>query len=121
MITFYNPHHALHHGKLEMFRGELVPCFEVPARADFVLRELVRRGLSPVQTPQAEASVLGASALATIHTPRYLDFLAHAWDEWVALDPANASKDAFPSLWPVRSFRTDVLPANLSARMGLFV
>ena len=103
-----------------MFRGELVPCFEVPARADFVLRELVRRGLSPVQTPQAEAAVLGASALATIHTPRYLDFLAHAWDEWVALDPANASKDAFPSLWPVRSFRTDVLPANFSARMGLF-
>lgn len=120
MITFCNPHHALHHGKLEMFRGELVPCFEVPARADFVLQELLRRGLGPVQPPQAQASALAASALANIHTPRYLDFLAHAWDEWVALDPANAAKDAFPSLWPVRSFRTDALPANFSARMGLF-
>ena len=136
MITFSNPHHALHHGKLEMFRGELVPCFEVPARADFVLQELVRRGLGPVQQPQVASTPgppsspitslqaahqpVAAAALAAIHTPRYLDFLAHAWDEWVALDPANAAKDAFPSLWPVRSFRTDVLPANFSARMGLF-
>ena len=45
MITFYNPHHALHQGKLEMFRGELVPCFEVPARVDYVLAELQRRAL----------------------------------------------------------------------------
>jgi hypothetical protein len=37
MITFFNSLHALHQGKLEMFRGELVPCFEVPARADPVL------------------------------------------------------------------------------------
>jgi acetoin utilization deacetylase AcuC-like enzyme len=128
VITFYNPHHALHHGKLEMFRGELVPCFEVPARADFVLHELQRRGLGAVRHPPANEPVdglargltLGAAALVVIHTPRYLDFLAHAWDEWVALDPANATKDALPSLWPVRSFRTDVLPANFSARMGLF-
>ena len=105
MITCYSPHHALHHGKLEMFRGELVPCFEVPARADFVLEELVRRGLGPVQQPpqpkRGQATALAASALATIHTPRYLDFLANAWDEWIALDPASAGKDAFPSLWPV--------------------
>ena len=120
MITFYSPHHARHHGKLEMFRGELVPCFEVPTRVDIVLQELGRRGLGAVHHLQAQPSALAASALATIHTPRYLDFLAHAWDEWAALDPANASKDAFPSLWPVRSFRTDVLPANFSARMGLF-
>ena len=124
MITFYAPQHALHHGKLEMFRGELVPCFEVPARADFVLQELVRRGFGDVRylrtETQSEIHTLGAAALAKIHTPRYLHFLAHAWNEWVALDPANAAKDAFPSLWPVRSFRADVLPANFSARMGLF-
>ncbi len=116
MITFYNHLHALHQGKLEMFRGELVPCFEVPARADHVLAELQRRQFGPVQKPLA----FDDAALESIHTPRYLDFLAHAWDEWVALDPANAARDALPSLWPVRSFRTDVLPANFSARMGLF-
>ena len=128
-----------------MFRGELVPCFEVPARADFVLQELVRRRVGsvlpskesstprtpplrqpsdqpahqsspqlahqPADRPTAVSALGFEAALTIIHTPRYLEFLAHAWDEWVALDPANASKDAFPLLWPVRSFRTYVLPA----------
>lgn len=52
MITVYNHHHALHQGKLEMFRGQLVPCFEVPARADDVLQELQRRQLGEVLAPQ---------------------------------------------------------------------
>jgi len=116
MITFYNHLHALHQGKLEMFRGELVPCFEVPARADHVLAELQRRQHGRIEKPMA----FDDAKLAAIHSPRYLDFLAHVWDEWVALDPANAKRDALPSLWPVRSFRSDVLPANFSARMGLF-
>ncbi|MEY4884326.1 MAG: hypothetical protein RIS34_2180 [Pseudomonadota bacterium] len=117
MITFYNAQHALHQGKFEMFRGQLVPCFEVPARADYVLQELQQRGLGPVELPRA----FDDSALIPIHTPRYLDFLTHAWDEWVALDPVNnATRDALPSVWPARTFRTDVLPANFSARMGLF-
>ena len=116
MITFYNAQHALHQGKFEMFRGQLVPCFEVPDRADFVLKELKKRELGPVSGPSRFSDV----ALSTVHAPRYLDFLAHAWEEWVALDPANAERDALPSCWPTRSFRTDVLPANFAARMGLF-
>ena len=116
MITFHNHQHTLHQGKLEIFRGELVPCFEVPARVEHVLAEIERRGLGPVCQPTS----FDDSALHAIHSPRYLDFLAHAWDEWVALDLANAARDALPSLWPVRSFRSDVLPANFTARMGLF-
>ena len=99
-----------------MFRGELVPCFEVPARADFVLQELVRRRMGSVLPPTESStrrtqplrqpsdrplislhlswhnqpadrptavSALGFEATLTIiHTPRYLEFLAHAWDEW---------------------------------------
>jgi acetoin utilization deacetylase AcuC-like enzyme len=116
MRTFYNDRHALHHGKVEMFRGELVPCFEVPARADYVLEELKRRRLGAIDTP----AELDEAALARVHAPRYLDFLAGAWNEWVALDPSNAQRDALPSYWPIRSFRHDVLPASFPARMGLF-
>ncbi len=116
MITFYNHLHALHQGKFEMFRGELVPCFEVPDRADHVLKELERRKFGTVQAPLAFED----KALASVHSPRYLDFLAHAWDEWVALDPANAGRDALPSVWPIRTLRSDVEPKNFSARMGLY-
>jgi acetoin utilization deacetylase AcuC-like enzyme len=116
MITYYNQQHALHQGRLEMFRGELVPCFEVPARVDHVLAELHRRPLGPV----LQATSFDLAVLARTHSPRYLDFLTHAWDEWVALDATNAARDALPSVWPVRTLRSDVLPANFAARMGLF-
>ena len=116
MITFYNPHHGLHQGQFEMYRGALVPCHEVPARADHVLSELKRRRLGEVRDPQPFA----AAALESIHSPRYLKFLETAWDQWVTMDPANATRDALPSVWPTRSFRTDVEPDNFAARMGLY-
>jgi acetoin utilization deacetylase AcuC-like enzyme len=116
MLTIYNDKHALHQGRFEMFRGELVPCVEVPARADFVLEELKARRLGEIAPPQDVAD----SAITSIHSRRYVDFLAGAWDEWVALAPANAGRDAIPSYWPIRSFRSDVLPASFPARMGLF-
>ena len=116
MITIYNHHHALHHGKVEMFRGELVPCFEIPARADFVLKELERRQLGAVRPPDD----FDNTAITRVHAQRYVNFLTGAWEEWVALDPANAQRDAFPSYWPIRTFRSDVLPASFPARMGLF-
>jgi len=99
-----------------MFRGELVPCFEKPERADMVLAEFERRGLGQVVTPHGVSLV----SLERIHTPRYLHFLRSAWSEWVALDEANAGKDAFPSVWPIRGMRSDIEPDNFAARMGLY-
>jgi acetoin utilization deacetylase AcuC-like enzyme len=116
MRTFFNARHALHHGRHEMFRGQLVPCFEVPARADYVLQELRARRLGEI----VEAPDIDIALLQRVHAPRYLDFLATAWGEWIALDPANVERDALPSYWPIRTFRSDVLPASFPARMGLF-
>ncbi|MYM80429.1 histone deacetylase family protein [Duganella sp. FT50W] len=116
MLTFYNELHAQHQGRHEFFRGELVPCFDQPARADSVLAELGRRGLGRIVTPHG----VPLMSLERIHTPRYLHFLRNAWSEWVALDPANAGKDAIPSVWPVRTLRSDIEPHNFAARMGLY-
>jgi len=99
-----------------MFRGEQVPCFEKPERADMVLAEFERRGLGKVVTPHGVSLV----SLERIHTPRYLHFLRSAWGQWTALDPANAERDAVPSVWPIRGMRADIEPANFAARMGLY-
>ncbi len=99
-----------------MFRGALVPCFEVPARLDHVLAELQRRKLGEVLQPRH----FDDAALAGVHSPRYLRFLATAWDQWVALDAANAGKDILPSVWPTRTFRTDIEPDNFAAKLGLY-
>ena len=116
MITFYNHLHGLHQGKMEMFRGQLVPCFEVPARVDYVLAQLEQRKLGPVRHP----ATFDEAVLAGIHAPVYLKFLERAWDDWVAQDPGNATRDALPSVWPNHGLRNDVLPANFAARMGRF-
>ena len=88
MITFYNHAHTLHQGKMEMFRGQMVPCFEVPARADHVLSEIVARRLGTVASPQP----FDPAVLAGIHDPAYLQFLEHAWDDWVAMDPFSQAE-----------------------------
>ena len=115
MITFHNPLHHLHAPTYEFFRGDRVPCFEKPARADYVETRLTERGhalLAPDQdcTP----------ALARVHAPRYLQFLATAWSQWLALDLANADVQPFPSVWPVRTLRSDIEPDNFVARLGLY-
>lgn len=126
MQTFHNPEHTRHVGRHEMFRGKLVACHEVPARLDHVLAELQRRPLGTLSTPDLTsptASVALDAALARVHSPHYLAFLASAWDEWVAMDPANAHQDALPSVWPLpnrHGFRTDALPRNFAARLGAF-
>ena len=119
MLIVHNPLHHLHQGRQEMFRGRLVPCHETPARLDHVIAELQRRAFGTLQLPAVDDPTLDA-ALARTHTPRYLHFLANAWADWVALDPANAERDALPSVWPAPGMRFDVLPENVAARLGLF-
>ena len=58
--------------------------------------------------------------LTQVHTPRYLAFLESAWTQWVALDAGNAAAQPFPSVWPIRSLRSDVEPANFTGRLGLY-
>ncbi len=104
----HNPAH-------EFFRGERVACFESPARAAFVEQAFAARGWA-MRAPDADS----APVLAQVHTPRYLDFLRTAWDQWLALDAANAERQPFPSVWPVRTLRSDIEPANFIARLGLY-
>nr|WP_238914279.1 histone deacetylase family protein [Achromobacter insolitus] len=99
-----------------MFRGKLVPCHETPARLEFVLQALHQRGIGELRAP----SVVDLDLVKRVHTPRYVDFLARAWHDWIALDPANAALDILPSIWPVRGFRHDIEPTNFAARVGLF-
>lgn len=37
MLTIYSDDHHLHHGRCELMDGQLMPCFEMPSRADHVL------------------------------------------------------------------------------------
>ena len=115
MITFYSALHERHAPAYEFFRGARVPCFEVPARTAIVREELVARG-HEMRTPTHDSGPL----LARVHAGRYLAFLETAWSQWLEADPANASAQPFPSVWPVRTLRSDVEPSDFVARLGLY-
>lgn len=115
MITFFCPEHVAHAPTYEFFRGVKGACLETPARAEGVHRELIARG-HEIRTPTVDSS----DVLTRIHSARYLRFLESAWDQWLALDPANAEEQPFPSSWPVRTLRSDVEPDDFIARLGLY-
>ena len=115
MIAFFNDSHQAHAPKFEFFRGERVACFETPARAEYVKASLAERGHA-----LQRAAVDSRTVLAKVHAPRYLAFLEHAWRDWLALAPGNAASQPFPSIWPVRSLRSDIEPLNFIARLGLY-
>jgi acetoin utilization deacetylase AcuC-like enzyme len=115
VITYFNPLHDRHAPATEYFRGDRVPCFESPSRAEFV-RQALQWHHHEIRLPTHDSRAV----LAQIHAPRYLTFLETAWAQWTALDPANAARQPFPSVWPVRTLRDDIEPANFVARLGLY-
>lgn len=52
MKIVYSDRHRLHRGDKEMYRGELVPCFEKPQRADYVHAAVKARNIGPVLQPK---------------------------------------------------------------------
>lgn len=70
MLTIYSDDHHLHHGRCELMDGQLMPCFEMPSRADHVLQRVQYRNLGPVEAPQD----FGLGPIARIHSRDYLDF-----------------------------------------------
>ncbi|UUZ63884.1 hypothetical protein LP417_00035 [Polaromonas sp. P1-6] len=115
MITFFNDSHQAHAPEFEFFQGERVPCFETPARAEYVKTSLTARGHT-LRMPQTDSRAV----LAKVHAPRYLAFLEHAWRDWLALEAGNEQRQPFPSVWPVRTLRSDIEPVNFIARLGLY-
>lgn len=115
MIAFVAPAHEQHAPEYEFHRGERVPCYETPARAEFVRAELAARG-HDLRTPTHDCSPV----LSQVHAERYLAFLGTAWEQWVRADPAHASAQPFPAVWPVRTLRSDVEPTDFIARLGLY-
>lgn len=77
MHVIHSPAHAGHHGGMELHRGALVPCFEVPARADYILASVQRAGL-PVLPPRSFPD----AALLRVHDAAFVEFLRTAHTCW---------------------------------------
>lgn len=112
MKLIHSPLHSLHDGGMELHRGELVPCYEMPSRADHILGAFARAGW-PVEAPRDHDDAI----FERVHDAGYLAFLRDAHAEWRA-----EGHDGFllPGAFPARGMRRDRVPTGLHARLGYY-
>jgi acetoin utilization deacetylase AcuC-like enzyme len=113
MLTVYSPLHHRHHGNAELIDGKLLPCFEMPRRAEMVLARVREVGLGDVIAPDS----FGVDPIRRVHDAGFVDFLATAWAEWTA---EGRTHDALPLVWPVRSLRGDRVPQFIDGKLGYY-
>src|ERR1035438_5698264 len=112
MITIYTTDHRLRNARTELHGGELVPPFECPQRAQYVLDRVLEERLGDVIAPQP----FGRAALTQVHDKAYVEFLASAWTLWVA---DGRHGEAIPDCWPARRM-TQRVPATIAGKLGYY-
>ena len=112
MDIIYDEGHRGHAGRFELGAGELVPCFEKPERAEFVLAAVRRAALGEIESPAR----YGVAPVSRVHSEAYLEFLRTAWSEWKAL---AGDVDALPLTSPVRHF-SDRVPDSIIGQLGYY-
>ncbi len=113
MKTVYSDDHRLQDGKSELIDGKLMPCFEMPKRADIVIARVRDQKLGEVVGPRD----FGLDPVKRVHRPRFVDFLRGAWDEWVT---EHGTYDALPLTWAARGMRSDVIPESIDGRLSYY-
>jgi acetoin utilization deacetylase AcuC-like enzyme len=113
MKTIYSEEHKLRDAKTELCGGQLVPPFECPVRAEYVIQEVKRRQLGDIILPQR----FDRSKLLSIHDADYLDFLETCWDDWQA---AGYKGEAIASCAPSRRLTRAIPPREIDGRIGYY-
>ncbi len=112
MITVFSEEHALRHPRTELSGGELLTPHESPERAQFVLERVREQRLGRVIAPDR----FGPTPLLRVHDAGYLEFLEHAWRDWVA---AGNRGEAIPDCWPARRM-TQRCPTAIGGKLGFY-
>ncbi|SME89525.1 Acetoin utilization deacetylase AcuC [Tistlia consotensis] len=113
MLTVYSDDHRLQDGKAELEGGKLVPCYEMPRRADLVLARVREVGLGEVVEPER----FGVEPILRVHEAGFVAFLQSAWDRWTA---TKRTFDALPFTWAVRGMRTDRVPESIDGQLAYY-
>ncbi|MFZ5878742.1 MAG: histone deacetylase family protein [Chloroflexota bacterium] len=120
MKIFYSDTHFQHAPAFEVFDGGVrVPNFEVPERAERILTALKRTGWADVHPP----ADFGLDPILGVHSRDYVDFLASAWDDWLAAEPEVAGADDKSALLPATfALRGQAHPAkSILGRAGYYM
>ena len=112
MQIVHSPLHLRHAGGVELHRGELVPCYEKPERADYIREVLAAAGHALVEPRDFDVE-----ALHGVHDPAFVDFLLTAHARW---RDEGRGGSMLPSGFPARSLRRDRIPEGINGAMGYY-
>lgn len=113
LLTICSEDHKLHHGNGELMNGQIVPCFEMPRRAELVLERVRAVKLGEVIAP----GDFGVAPLTRVHSSADVKLLSVAWTDWSAL---GRDFDALPMTWPVRGMNQHREPQQIEAMVGFY-
>ena len=112
MKAIHSPLHARHDGGMELYRGQLVPTFETPARIAVILEALEAAGIGT-----AEPRDIPESRLLRVHDAGFIEFLRGAHARWQA---EGRQGHVLPSGFPARGLRRDRRPSGISGALGYY-
>ncbi|MGL4487866.1 MAG: histone deacetylase family protein [Rhizobiaceae bacterium] len=113
MKTVFSPRHNGHSNQVELVAGAIVPAFEMPSRAEYVINRVKAVGLGEIIGPE-EFSLKTA---AKVQRKDYLDFLPTIWDRWTA---EGRTGTALPFCWPSHGLRNDKRPEYIDGLLGYY-
>ena len=113
MKTIFSPLHKHHWLKNELTAGELKPCFELPARAEFVLNEIKKRNLGPISEPQS----YDQKHIEAVHDINYVEFIKSCWAQWE--QEFGDKSDAMASVFS-RSNQGHRISQNIEGKLGYY-
>ena len=120
MQIFYTESHRRHDPPFEVIDGgQRTPYLENPPRVDSILAAL--RGSSWAQI--VEPSEFGLDPILAVHSADYMEFLASAWQQWLAAYPENQQAPADAALSPATFAlrRQAHKPSSLLGRAGYHI
>ncbi len=113
MKIIYSEDHKLHHGAKELNRGEMVPLFETPSRAEMIVKRLKDTGFGEIVAPRR----FGDAAIHAVHAKDYVQFLESAWSEWV--EEEGDGQFAIAWVFPCRGLR-QTAPESIHGKLGYY-
>lgn len=112
MKIFYSENHRLRDAKTELYGGQLVPAFEGPFRADYIMDGLQEAQLIDITEPD----IFSLETAQKVHDPAYLAFLETAWQRWVA---DGYQGEAIPTCFPTRRLQQRI-PQDIDGALGYY-
>ncbi len=112
MLTIYSEDHRHQDGKNELHNGKMVPCFEMPKRADIILERVKTTNLGAIIAPDD----FGIDPILRVHDKGFVEFMATVWEEWCA---AGNDCEAFANTWPTRRLR-ERIPIAIEGKIGYY-